>query len=275
MSYPEIQPGDAQTPHPPYAQTETAKEEPAQLGMAGRFSAVLFSPTEAFKDVNRKPTWIAPLIIALVTAVLGTLAFSMIVKPDWDRLSREAIKKRDIQSNTTTPPGQVEQEVAVSKVVGKFFPLVVAIVTLISYLFIAGVFALALMLMQAQTTFKKILSVVTWTRAVVGVVSTIVMIASLLIKDRESLDQINPMDPGNLTATNVAAFLPSDISTTLKVLAGSLDIFTIWILILLTIGFAAIAGARRLGTRQTGTLVVGLWIVWVLILVGIAAIFRS
>ncbi|HVF91317.1 MAG TPA: Yip1 family protein [Blastocatellia bacterium] len=275
MSYPETQPGDAQTPHPSYTQTETAKEEPAQLGPVGRFSGVLFSPTEAFNDVNRKPTWIAPMIIALVTAVLGTLAFSMIVKPDWDRLSREAIKKRDIQRNTTTPPEQVEQEVTGTKMVGKFFPVVAAIVTPISYLVIAGIFALGLMFMQAQTTFKKILSVVTWTSAVVGVVGTIVMIASLLIKDREALDQINPMDPGNLTATNVGAFLPSDIPATLKVLAGSLDIFTIWFLILLTIGFAAIAGARKIGVKQTGTLVFGLWIVWVLIRVGMAAMFRS
>jgi hypothetical protein len=270
MSYPETQPGDVQTPH---QQTETAHEEPARLGPAGRFSGVLFSPTETFKDVNRKPTWIAPMIIALVTAVLGTFAFNMIVKPDWDRLSREMIKKRDIQTNTTTPPERVEQEVAGTKVVGKFFPVIAAIVTPISYLVIAGVFALGLMLMQAQTTFKKILSVVTWTAAVTAVVGTVVMLGSLLVKDRESLDQINPMDPGNLTATNVAAFLPSDTSPVVKAIAGSLDIFTIWFLILLTIGFAAIAGARKIGTKQTGALVFGLWICVVLIKAGWAAAF--
>ncbi|HYP28435.1 MAG TPA: Yip1 family protein [Blastocatellia bacterium] len=275
MSYPETQPGDPQTSHQPHPNTETATEEPAQLGPAGRFSGVLFSPGEAFKDVNRKPTWIAPLVISLVAALLGTFAFNAIVKPDWDRLGREGIKKRDAQMNTTTPPENVEREIAVMKVIGKFFPLIAIVVTPIYYLVIAGIFALGLMLMQAKTTFKKIFSVVLWSGAVTSVVGTVVMLASLLVKDRESLDQINPMDPGNITATNLGAFMPSDISAPLKAIATSLDIFTIWFLVLLTIGFAAIAGARKIGTGQTGALVFGLWIVWVLLGVGRVALMGA
>ncbi len=273
MSYPETQPGDPQTSYPPPPNTETATEEPAQLGPAGRFSGVIFSPGETFKDVNRKPTLIAPLIILITTALLGTFAFTAIVKPDWDRLGREAIKKRDAQMNTTTPPEQVEQQIAISKTISKFFPLIAITVTPIYYAVIAGIFALALMLMQAKTTFKKILSVVLWSAAVTSVVQTIVMLASLLVKDRETLDQINPMEPGNITATNLGAFL--DLSGPLKYIVTSIDIFTIWFLILLTIGFAAIAGARKIGTGQTGALVFGLWVVLLLLGAGRVALMGA
>ncbi len=271
MSYSETQPGDVQTPHPPYPNTEPPTEEP-QLGPAGRFSGVLFSPSETFKDVNRKPTLLVPLIIMILTALLGSFAFSAIVKPDWDRSAREMIKKRDIQTNRTTPPEQAEQEVLFTKAIGKYFPLVAVVVTPIYCVILAGIFALALMLMQAKTTFKKILSVVLWSYAVTAVIQTVVMLASLLIKNREDLDQINPMDPGNIMATNVGAFMPSDISAPIKYIATSLDIFSIWFMILLTIGFAMIAGSRKITTGKAGAVVFGLWIVWLLVNTGRVAL---
>ena len=56
-------------------------------------------------------------------------------------------------------------------------------------------------------------------------------------------------------------------------MAGSLDIFTIWILILLSIGLASIAGSRKITTGKTATVVFGFWAVFVLIKVGWAAAF--
>ena len=57
MSYPETQPGDADTPHTHPPHTETTAEEPAQLGPAGRFSGVLFSPSEAFTFAFKRRVW--------------------------------------------------------------------------------------------------------------------------------------------------------------------------------------------------------------------------
>jgi len=273
MSYPEIQPDDAQPPHSPHPQIETATEEPARLGPAGRFSAMLFSPTEAFTDINRKPTWLVPLIISILIGIGTSMTVTAILKPDYDRLTREAIKKSDIQNNRTTPPENVATAVAISKAVAKYLPILIAVVTPIFYLALAGIFALGLMLMQAKTTFRKILSVVTWSYAVTGVVGAIVVVAVLLIQDKERLSQISPDNMANIIPTNLAFFLPSDISPAMKAFAGSLDIFTIWCLILLSIGFAVISGARKISTKKTGVLVFGLWFIWILIKVGWAAAF--
>ncbi|HST21890.1 MAG TPA: hypothetical protein VLR90_12270, partial [Blastocatellia bacterium] len=72
--------------------------------------------------------------------------------------------------------------------------------------------------------------------------------------------------------TNLAAFLPSDASRVLSAIAASIDVFTIWYLILLSIGFAVIAGTKKFKTSKTATLVFGAYAVWVLVKIGFAAI---
>jgi hypothetical protein len=74
---------------------------------------------------------------------------------------------------------------------------------------------------------------------------------------------------------NVGALLPSSASAPIKSLATSLDIFAIWFLVLLSIGFARIAEvrAKKITIWKSGALVFGAWAAWVLTKVGMAAIF--
>lgn len=74
----------------------------------------------------------------------------------------------------------------------------------------------------------------------------------------------------NFAPTNVGAFLnPVDTNAALYSLATSLDVITIWTLVLLGIGIAAVAGVKR----SSGYIAVfGWWILMVLIGVGAAAV---
>ena len=244
-----------------------AQPEPAKLGPAQRLIGILLSPGETFVDINRKPTWLTPILIAIVLGVGSSLLFNWWVNPDWNRITREMIRQRVNKAGGEMPPETaIQQQVEVFKIVGKLFPAIAAVVTPILILIMAGVFALGLMLMQAQTTFKKILSVVAWGFCgVMSVVNTIVTDASLLVRDRESLDAINPMDQSGVSATHLGVLLASDSSPVLKALASSLDLFSLWMIILLAIGLAAVAGSRKITTGKTATLVVSLWLVLVLL----------
>ena len=249
---------------------EQPPEEAARLGPFQRLTGVLFSPGETFADVNRKPTYIAPIIIGMVLALAASVVFSMRVKVDWERITRDRIRTAVEKTGGSMPPEeQIQQQVNITKMIGKVFPVIAVIGTPIYYAILAGIFALALMIAQTQTTFKKILSVVSWSAASTSLVGTIVTSASLMVRDTEGID---PSKPESISTTNLAAFLPSGTARPLSALAASLDVFTIWFLILLTIGFAAIAGSRRVTTGKTGSIVFGLWILWVLIKVGFAAL---
>ena len=274
MSQPEDQMPDAIPMYgAPHQQDQPRVEEQARLGPLARLTGTLLSPSETFADVNRKPTWIAPMIIAVATVLASSFFFQWRVHPDWDSIMRNQIKKRMERSNQSLTEEQMQQQVAFSKSIAKFFPIIGAIVTPVFYVILAGIFALGLMFIQAKTTFKKILSVVAWSSAAIGIVATVVTMASLMVRDEEGLRSIDPTQPAGIVPSNLAAFLPSNASAVIKSVAGSLDIFTIWILILMSIGFASIAGSRKIKTGNTATVVFGFWAVYVLLKIGWAAAF--
>ena len=274
MSQPEDQmQNETPTYGAPHQQDQPRVEEPARLGPVGRLTGTLLSPGETFADVNRKPTWIAPMIIAIATVLASTFFFQYRVHPDWDSIMRNQMKKQMERANQSLTEEQMQQRVEVGKTIAKFTPIIAAVFTPIIYVIFAGIFALGLMFIQAKTTFKRILSVVAWSCAAIGIVSAVVTMASLMVRDEEGLRSIDPTQSAGIVPSNLAAFLPSTASAVIKSVAGSLDIFTIWILILLSIGFASIAGSRKIKAGNTATVVFGFWAVYVLLKVGWAAAF--
>lgn len=259
-------------------------EEPARLGPLSRLTGTLLSPGEAFADVNRKPTWLAPFLIAVITTLAFSFFFEWRAQPDWDKFFQTAVEKRLGKPLKDLPPDQQEQikkqvdiqkKFATTDIKSTVSILIATGRTIVFYaivfLIAAGIFALGLMLMQAQTTFKKILSVVAWSWCATGLVYTIVMVASLMVRDSASLKEINLADPAGIVPSNLAVILPSGSSPVLSSIAASFDIFTIWYLIVLAIGFAAIAGAKKFKTSKAATLVFGVWVIWVLLKTGLAA----
>ncbi len=274
MSHPETEKPDLYPPAAPPAFTQDVAAEPARLGPAQRLVGVLFSPGETFEDINRKPTWITPLLITMVAAVLFTLFFNWWVNPDWDRITRDMIRKQSERFGQSMPPeDQIQQQIAFTKAIQKYSPVIAPIVPVFVTFLLAGIYALGMMVMQAQTTFKKILSVVAWSNAAVGnayaqgIVYVLISIASLMARDTETID---PTQPGGLSATNLAPFLPTGTSPVISSVVASIDILTIWTLILFTIGFAAIGGTKKFTTKKTGTLVFGSWLLWVLLKAGLS-----
>src|SRR5262245_13203944 len=263
--------GQPQESAPEYGASEPHGQdvpvEPARLGPLSRLSGTLLSPGETFEDVNRKPTFIAPMIVAILTVIVGYFCFSWRVHPDWDQVIRTQIKKQVERSGQTLTEEQMQQRVEFGKTISKFVPVIAVVSSPIIFVIVAGIFALGLIFVQAKTTFKKILSVVSWSWAATGVVATVVTMASLMIKDEEGLRNIDPTQPATVAPTSLAAFLP-DLPAALKSIAGSLDVFTIWYLILLAIGFAAIAGSRKIKTGKTAVVVFGLWGLMVLLKAG-------
>ncbi len=257
-------------PVPPPGHYEEV-QEPARLGPVQRFSGVMFSPGETFKDINRKPTWLIPLLISMVIAAGFTFFFEWRVKPDWDQLVRTETKKvLDRFGQPMPPEDEMQRAVARQKVIAQIRPI---IGPLLFTFFLAGVFVLGMLVMAAQTTFKKILSVITWSAAVTSLVQSLVIAGSLMLRDEESLKIINVADPTTYSATSLAAVLPSDASGSLKLVASGVDIFSLWFLILLVIGFVAISGSKRITNGKAGFLVFGLWAIWLVILAGIGSMF--
>ncbi len=284
------QPAGVDSQAAPYAATVDAQsrfeqpepQEPARIGPLGRLTGTLFSPGETFKDINRKPTILAPLLILIVLVIVAGAFFEWWVKPNWEQMFRDMLSRSMAASGQTMTEEQIKQQVDMQVMFSKtdFTSPVGILIAVIRPLFVwvfyclipAAIFALALMLSDAQTTFKKILSVVSWSNAAITLVSILVLMAALMVQDRESLQQIKPTDQGGLLPTSLAVFLPDGLPKFARSIAGSFDLFAIWTLILFCIGFAAISRSRRMTAGRAAVVVFGLWFIWVLIKAAAASV---
>jgi Yip1 domain len=264
---------------PAYAAPQTAApppqpEEPARLNAFQRLIGTLFSPGETFKDVNRKPTWLVPVLISMVLFSAGSFFYEWRAKPDWDKYIRLELKKALERRGQDMPEEQVNRQVAVQKKIAQFIPLIAPVFVPIGNLVLAGIFALGMMLLQAKTTFKKIFSVVAWTSAGLGLVGFIVRVAVLMTANEEALSNSNPRQQGaDLMPTHVGWFLPEGTSGPLKSFADSLDVFSFWVMIVMAVGLAAISGNKRITTKKSFAMLFGLWLVYVVIKVALSTVF--
>jgi hypothetical protein len=97
---------------------------------------------------------------------------------------------------------------------------------------------------------------------------TIQSILAMIILPMKSFGDV---DPENIVAANVKAFLSEGAPKWLGSLGSSLDVFWIWCMALAAIGFSA-ANPKKIKPATAYSVVFGLWGVWVLAKVAWAAL---
>jgi hypothetical protein len=117
----------------------------------------------------------------------------------------------------------------------------------------------------ANTDFKTSLGIVSHA-FVPSYIGSLLLLLVLFLKPAGTVDLQNPV------ATNVAAFLPDDVPKWLDALCKNVDIFVIWILVLIAIGFAA-TNPKKLKGGKSFTIAVTVMAVYVVLRMGIAFIF--
>jgi hypothetical protein len=141
----------------------------------------------------------------------------------------------------------------------------------IKMLIISGILFLVLLMTQADTSFKRTFASVIWSDAATSVVYYLVSAVVLMMRDPAL---INPMSPGSIVATNVAAiFSMKQENLALYTVAASLDVFKIWFLVVLTIGLSAIS--KRVSRTKAGVIVGVLWGLWICLMAVLAMVVGS
>ena len=84
------------------------------------------------------------------------------------------------------------------------------------------------------------------------------------------LERFNPADLGDLVRSNPAFLVDRHTSPVLHSLLQSVDVFSIWVLVLLVIGYSIAAKVSR---GKAASIIVSLWALYVLGKAGFTAIF--
>lgn len=241
----------------------TPPEPQQQISDFARVPGVLFNPGATFTDIVRKASWLVP--IALVTVLSLGVTYFLNQKMDWANFQRTQMEKRSSFQNVPQDAKDKQIEMA-----AKFAPMAAwvagAVIPALAAVVIAFIYMVSFNVMNgAQIRFGTSMGIVCYA-FVPSLISSLLAIVVL------SLKRYGDVDPQRMLATSVAAFLPADAPTWQVSLGGSLELFWIWTMILMAIGYNK-ANPKKISSGTAFGIVFGLWAVFVLIKVGISAAF--
>jgi hypothetical protein len=225
-----------------------------------RIAGVLFTPTETFADIARKPNFLVPLL--LIIAIGYVCTFLMIPRMDWDSAmaqQMETMKKR--QPNMSE--GDLAQAQKVGKAVASVIMYISPLLGVLWYLIVALVLFGAFRLMGGQGTFAQAFSATlyAWIPLVLfSIILTIVIVVQ---------GTVDPTTMATAVKSNPAFLVDMKEQPVLFSLLSAIDLFTIWTIALLITGFAALS---RKTWAQSAVIVISLWVVFILVKIGFAAL---
>ena len=240
-----------------------AREPQAAISPFGRIVGVLFSPKATFADIVRKPSWLLPVAIMIVLGILTAISLNQ--RMNWRDYVSQQIEKSPRASQLT--PEQKQQQIEAGAKIAPIstyisVPLVPIVGLLVVTLVMWGAYNL---LGGANTDFKTSLGIVSHA-FVPSYIASLLFLVVVFLKPVGSVDLENPV------ATNVAAFLPEGVPKWLDVLCKNVDVFVIWYLLLIAIGFAA-TNPKKLKGGKSFTIAFTVMAVYVVLRMGIAFIF--
>jgi len=229
-------------------------DAPAEISPIARVFGALFNPVPTFESIARRPDWILPLalLVLLGTAVGAELA----QRVDWEQvINRQMDASSQAQQLSAE---QRAQRVEVGTKVARGICCAAGILgSPILLLIFSGIYLGAFnVLANAGLRFEQSVGIVAHA-LMPSLISSVLAVIVLMVKDPGTIDPNHPL------ATDLYAFLPADAPKWLQALGSSLELFFIWILVLVAIGFAA-ANPRKVKRGTAFALVFGLWGVWVL-----------
>lgn len=239
----------------------------APLSQGARIVNTYIAPSKTFNDLKRSASWWAPWLLVSIVAVVFLIVVGHYV--GWEQTARTSIA----QSNRADQfdkldPAQQAQQLHIAAIITQAIAYSTPAIIVIAYLLIAavlmGTFNLGL---GTSVPFKVSLAIVVYS-GLPGIIGSLLGTISIIVGgmsgslDREAFNLKNPV------ATNLAYFMDPMGNKFAYGMASALDVFVIWGIILMGIGFACNSKVKK-GTA-IGT-VAGWYILYKLIGAGLAA----
>ena len=247
-------------PLPPPLTKPPEQIQSGGMSEGARLIGVFFSPGKAFADIARRPRWWIPVILL---AILGTVYLNAFTqRVGWESVIRPAIER--LPNAQTMTAQQREQAVATAARLYQYLGYGGSAVGTLFYIFIVAVLMMFVFdtMMSAGIGLKRMMGIVSYGFLPLGI-QTLLSMVVLFLKDPDDFNLQNPL------MFNVGAYLDPNGPAALRALGSSIDLFSLWIIVLLAIGVSS--AARKMSFGKAFTAIALPWALWVCIKTGLAA----
>jgi Yip1 domain len=243
--------------------SSVAPLEQPPLSQGERVVDTFIAPSKTFTDIRRSASWWVPWILlaifslAMVTVVDKKLGMDKVVE------NQMALSPKQAEKLDQLPPdqraSQMQTIVKFNRTIAYAYPVIAIIIVAIMAAVLMGTFNLGF---GAHLTFNQCMAISMYA-SLPGIIKALIAILAISVGGGESFTFQNPV------ASNLGALVDPS-SHFLYSVATSLDVFTIWVIVLTGLGYACVTKLKR-GTCMA--VVFGWWAVVVLAGAGFAALF--
>jgi hypothetical protein len=228
----------AVTPLPPVPAASAPTAPPMSEG--ARIINTFIAPSKTFTDLRRSARWWGPWLVIAVFSFM--FIYAMGKQVGFEQVSKNQIahSSRADQFDKLPPDQQAKQLQFSSKIIAFFSygsPLLILLYVLIATTAVWATFKVGT---SAETTFGQAYAIMmyAWLPGVLGgILGTISLFAGV---DPEGFDINNPV------GTNLAYYLdPETTGKFVRGMASSLDVLSIWSIVLVGIGFSCTSKVKR------------------------------
>jgi hypothetical protein len=222
----------------------------------GRLLWVLVAPGRTFRALAERPTFlVVMLLLGLLSALVAAI---MTLQVDLGDAIRESLAEQ----GQTLPDAQLENFERIGRWVS---PVGAFLGSLGIYALAALVFLGVFRILGSTMGYRASLAVTVHAFAP-GAVAALLSLVVLMLREKLSMEEIQQ---GRLLLSNLAAFGSSDTSPPLMALLKAVDVFSLWTVVLLVLGYGIVARVSRNAALATVLLA---WGVVVAGSVGLAAL---
>lgn len=231
---------------------------------AWRLQGIFLEPGRTFQEINQRWNWLLPMLAVVALSFAAT--FVLI-----NSIGQETILRQQMLRNPQIQemPRERQEEMIQGALESPFTKALFYIGPLFSFLpalVVAGALLLGLVMTGSQSTFGKVFSVTSHVFFAYSVVSTVLVLAVVLLApDPTEIDVQNPIQ------SNLAFLFDREDSTFLHSVATSIDLLSLYAIGLLALGLSKISARLSLGGGLA--LVGGFWLLYVLAKSSLAGIF--
>jgi hypothetical protein len=232
-----------------------------------RLMGILIEPAETLQEIATRPTWLFPLILSLCLISIPTVMQT-------ERIPREArVKAIAEQAAQFGQDAKVVEKALLAREESAWTKYQsvpwLFIGGILITLLIAAIFLGAFLATGCSLSFKNSMAAYCWASLPPTLVMALLAILFLFIKDPSDL---NPLDPMGNIISHLGILIEKKAHAGLYSFLSSMDFFSFWRIYLLGLGYS-LATYEKTSLKKSITVVIVLWLIYVLGKTGIAMIW--